>query len=465
MTKDVPSEFERDAAYRPFPRFEQWSAKTTIETARWNRYLISLNEHASASRELFRQAQEVAKRAAAIDTGAIENLYEVDRGFTFTVALETAGWEVKLAEKGEIVRPLFEAQLRSYDFVLDLATRSEVITEVAIRRLHEVVCEAQQTYRVETAVGPQQQPLPKGVYKSRANHVRTRKGEYHSYAPVDMTPAEMQRFIDEMRTEAFIGAHPVIQASYAHYCFVVIHPFADGNGRVARALASIFTYRAISMPIVILTDMKEAYLNSLEAADGGDFQAFVDFMHVRVLETIQLIDERLSVSSAPDVESTAEAIKELFITKGGYTELQVDQAGNALMSTIADTFSREIVRISSDLLQGSVSKEMIANRSSSATHRSLIEAGMRVQISLRTAKPASANVGRLYEVSVPKNADSQDDIRIMDSQGKEVFSAPMGEVYPSLSGMLQLRISFFVERVLGQALAELRGKAQQALPR
>jgi len=63
------------------------------------------------------------KRAAALDTGAIEGLYEVDRGFTYTVAFETAAWEVELAKKGENVRPLFEAQLHAYDYVLDLATK------------------------------------------------------------------------------------------------------------------------------------------------------------------------------------------------------------------------------------------------------------------------------------------------------------------------------------------------------
>ena len=44
--------------------------------------------------------------AAALDTGAIESLYGGERGFTFTVAFDTAAWEVELAKKGENVRPL-----------------------------------------------------------------------------------------------------------------------------------------------------------------------------------------------------------------------------------------------------------------------------------------------------------------------------------------------------------------------
>src|SRR5208337_774725 len=126
-----------------------------------------------------------------------------DRGFTFTVAFETSAWETKLAKKGENVRPLFEAQLHAYDYVLDLATKAEPISEAAIRVLHEVVCQAQATYRVTTAVGPQEEALTKGRYKVLPNHVRTRDGADHSYAPVDVTPAEMARLVSEMRGEAF----------------------------------------------------------------------------------------------------------------------------------------------------------------------------------------------------------------------------------------------------------------------
>jgi len=86
-----------------------------------------------------------------------------------------------------------------------------------------------------TTVGPQEQALPKRQYKIMPNHVRTRKGADHSYAPVDVTPAEMARLVAELRSDAFLTAHPVLQAAYAHYGLVAIHPFADGNGRVARA--------------------------------------------------------------------------------------------------------------------------------------------------------------------------------------------------------------------------------------
>ncbi len=123
----------------------------------------------------------------------------------------------------------------------------------------------------------------------------------HSYAPVELTPAEMHRLVTELRSEAFLAAHPVLQASYAHYAFIVIHPFADGNGRVARALASLFMYRARSIPLLILSDQKQEYFAALEPADKRDFQLFVDFALDRAIEAMQLVQESVRAQMASEL--------------------------------------------------------------------------------------------------------------------------------------------------------------------
>lgn len=112
-----------DAAYKPFPTFAEWAAKATVDTIRWDRYMSELISRPAPSSDALKDAYEVVKRAAAVDTGAIEGLYEVDRRFTFTVAFRTAAWELELAKKGEHVRSLFEAQMHAYDYVLDLASQ------------------------------------------------------------------------------------------------------------------------------------------------------------------------------------------------------------------------------------------------------------------------------------------------------------------------------------------------------
>jgi Fic family protein len=451
-----------DAAYKPFPTFETWLSKTSIDTVRWERYNASLNAR-EISPEISVRAKEIAKRAAALDTGAIEGLYEVNYGFTYSVAAMTSAWEVELAKKGEQVRPLFEAQLQAYDYVLTLATRAEQFSEAAIRELHAVVCAAQDTYSVTTAVGPQQQPLPKGQYKAQPNHVWTRNQENHSYAPVDVTPQEMARLVQELRSDLFQSAHPVTQAAYAHYALVVVHPFADGNGRVARALASAFTYRAVSMPIVILSEQKIPYLDALGDADKGDYQGFVDFMLARSLETIKLIEEEVLLADTQSSEKSLSMIDSLYITKGGYSQDQVDEAGKRLFAAFVGELQKLISTRSRANLTGEVSYVGGGNLTVGPGYRSPISGNALMQIGLRTSAPASAQVNRRYLLAVPTNAGGEDDIEIRRQQSEATFAVRAEEVVSGISSGALIRTQIFAERVFGEMLEELVPLAKKSL--
>ena len=127
----------------------------------------------------------------------------------------------------------------------------------------------------------------------------------------------MQRLVTELRSPEFITAHPAIQAAYAHYGLVVVHPFADGNGRVARALASVFAYREMSMPIVILTEQKDLYLDALEAADSGEYQQFVHFMTDRMLDTMNLVEDSIRTAVMPNPMSELADFERLYLTRVG----------------------------------------------------------------------------------------------------------------------------------------------------
>jgi Fic family protein len=134
-----------DASYKSFPSFAAWS-KTPLDLKRWESYTALLADLKQSSPNVLREAQAIVERAAAVDTGALEGLYETDRGFTFTVAREAALWEVTVQrEKGEKVLGYIKAQLEAYEYILDIATKKTPLTEKAIRELHEVMCKNQDT--------------------------------------------------------------------------------------------------------------------------------------------------------------------------------------------------------------------------------------------------------------------------------------------------------------------------------
>ncbi len=85
---------------------------------------------------------------------------------------------------------------------------------------------------------------------------------------------EMAAFLGWFDTDQ--GIDPVLKAGLAHFWFVTIHPFEDGNGRIARAIADMALSRAdqsshrfYSMSTQIEGDRK-FYYDKLEAQQRGD---------------------------------------------------------------------------------------------------------------------------------------------------------------------------------------------------
>ena len=101
------------------------------------------------------------------------------------------------------------------------------------------------------------------------------KEKVHYQAPLPMrVPAEMERFIDWVNSSDDIDA--VLKAAIAHFWFVSIHPFDDGNGRIARALTDMLLARSensgkrfysVSAAIKIL---QKEYYEVLERTQHGD---------------------------------------------------------------------------------------------------------------------------------------------------------------------------------------------------
>lgn len=84
---------------------------------------------------------------------------------------------------------------------------------------------------------------------------------------------EMNNFLEWFNQEG--GTDPVLKAAVAHLWFVTIHPFDDGNGRIARALTDMLlaradgsTQRFYSMSAQILRE-KSGYYNLLESTQKG----------------------------------------------------------------------------------------------------------------------------------------------------------------------------------------------------
>lgn len=124
-----------------------------------------------------------------------------------------------------------------------------------------------------------------GMYKIEAGKYRSGdmqvvsgamgKERVHYEAPkADVLEVEMKRFLNWFNNES--ETEPVLKAAVAHLWFVTIHPFDDGNGRIARTITDMQLARSdgspqlfYSMSNQILTERKR-YYNLLEQTQRGD---------------------------------------------------------------------------------------------------------------------------------------------------------------------------------------------------
>jgi Fic family protein len=462
---------QADAAYKPFPPFSLWS-KRSVDHERWQRYANRIEGGRGVARETLERALRVVRRMAAVDSGAIEGLYDVDRGFTYTVAVEAAHWQEAVERKGPRLGALIHAQLQTYEMVLDAATQRYPVTEALIRRFHEELCREQKTYLALTPQGWQEQQLPLGVYKRLSNHVVLSNGTVHAYCPPQDTPSEMHRLCEELATAEFESAHPVLQASYAHYGLVTVHPFADGNGRVARALASIYFYWHDSIPFLVLVDEKEAYFDALARSDQGDCQAFVDYVTERGISGFRLIAESIAAATAPTVEEAAGGLRRLYVTRGGYPHAEVDAAGRALLHVFQKEFSDQIAQLNATRL---FSATEITNPSgalfpqTSPTYRSPASGPHAFHYVLRTQSPAEAGAEGSVQVEVPVDTALEDEIALRwkadmpPRDAVRLMDAGIAELLPRASKATELRATMAARRLVATVLGDLGPRAAAAL--
>jgi len=101
-----------------------------------------------------------------------------------------------------------------------------------------------------------------------------REKVHYEAPPHDRLDAEMTRFLAWLN--AGPATDPVLTSALAHFWFVTIHPFDDGNGRIARAIADMILARSenssqrfYSMSAQIQRE-RNAYYDILEASQRGD---------------------------------------------------------------------------------------------------------------------------------------------------------------------------------------------------
>lgn len=213
----------------------------------------------------------------------------------------------------------------AYERALDYASRHE---DVTITRLKELSALTMKNTGIEyrTALGD----FSSANGDLRLVNVSAGIGG-RSYMAFNKVPAKLQEFCDalnQMRRKcATMSVQQLYDMSFdVHYNLVTIHPWADGNGRMARLLMNWLQFEYGLIPSRIFSDDKEEYIKSLVATrENDDLSIFRNFMtetmttHLR--RDISAFEDFMDIDIAKEESSTYTSVRRPAKTRDKIVEL------------------------------------------------------------------------------------------------------------------------------------------------
>lgn len=234
-----------------------------------------------------------------------------------------------------------------------------ILTERDIRDLNHIIL-AEDYYKLNTQTGTRYK-INVGIYKTRPNSVITATGETFEYASPEETPALMYELIKWFNEEIEKNELSAVElASLLHYRYIRIHPFEDGNGRIARLLVTYVLERFGCPMVIIKSDNKEEYLRilhqcdintGLTPSDGAnasleDITPFVEYMK-RQLEWS--LDICIKAAKGENIEESGDTAKKIAVLKSSLADKVIQKSSNAVRNTSENIFYNIASRVAINL--------------------------------------------------------------------------------------------------------------------
>lgn len=225
-------------------------------------------------KDVLKQIQEYYKIGLTYSSNALE-------GNTLDLAETKVVIEDGLTINGKPMKDHLETlgHALAFNELLELA-KSNIITEENIKSLHKIFYVKIDSYNA-------------GNYRQKPVIVT---GANVNFPLPQELNGKMNEFIEKL-PQLKEKLHAVEYAAMIHALFVNIHPFVDGNGRVARLIMNLALLQAGYNITIIPPIVRADYIRALQYSNHNNFQPFIDFISEMVLEAQKeylRIIERLS---------------------------------------------------------------------------------------------------------------------------------------------------------------------------
>lgn len=324
------------------------------------------------------------RREWAIETGVIERLYSISEGASRT--LIEKGLDAALLtredtdQSPERVVAIIRDQQLALEGLYQYVTEQRALSTSYIRQLHQVLTTNQEFCdAVDTLGNFVQVRLIRGEWKKHPNNIQFEDGSTFEFCPPEQVASELDRLVAMHQEHTQLGVPPEVEAAWLHHRFTLIHPFQDGNGRMARCLSTLVLLRAHWLPLVVTRKDRADYLQALRQADVGDLAPLV-----RLFGELQRRDIRHALSLSGDVVRDKKDVAEIL-------------AGAAEKLATRRTFDDRLAALVKACDALHVLAEGVLMRTAEAVQRTLCEADPALSVSVDSAKRNQRSKLRRYD--------------------------------------------------------------------
>ncbi len=223
-------------------------------------------------------------------------------------------------------------------YIEEVVKQERPLTENFIRELHELILKEPYEVDAITSDGkPTRRTNTIGKYKTVPNHVLTPPGEMFYFASPEETPAKMNDLMIWYNLHINnINTNPVLFATEFHYKFIRIHPFDDGNGRLARLLMNFILMQKGYPPAIIKTQEKNEYFNALQQADSGQIEYFFNYICLQVIHSLEIMIKGAKgeeIEEPDDLDKSVELLK-IKLKEVSKTIVKSDKVVNDIITNV-----------------------------------------------------------------------------------------------------------------------------------
>ena len=203
-------------------------------------------------KDALKRLQEELRLQHTYHSNAIE-------GNTLTMSETKLAIEEGITVGGKPLNEYIEAKntSKAYDLIEKIAKKEEINHQI-LQKIHEEVTkgliEESGRYRTKNV-------RITGAVKTPPNYIKV--------------PRLMEQLLEEIKKT---DENPIKKTAYIHHELTKIHPFTDGNGRVARILTNILLIKDGYPPVTLKKEDRAKYYDNLRKADNGNLNPFINFI-------------------------------------------------------------------------------------------------------------------------------------------------------------------------------------------